>query len=95
MGWGVSDHRVGGSQTMGWGWGGRGSRAGVPSPHHLVGSGVLVGLVQVALAVVWLHQAPQFSVQCDVGHIVRCEHQQVQCVLPPTNLLLRDRVRWV
>lgn len=76
----ASDHR----------WGG-GSGAGVPGPHHLVGGSVLVGLIQVALAVVRLHQAPQLSVQRDVGHVVRREHQQVQRVLSPADLLLRDR----
>lgn len=45
-----------------------------PSAHHLVGRSVLVGFVQVTLAIVGLDQATQFSVQCDVGHIVRCEH---------------------
>lgn len=60
-------------------------------PHHLVGCSVLVGFVQVALAIVRLHQAPQFSVECDVGHVIRCEDQQVQGILPPANLLLRDR----
>ena len=60
-------------------------------PHHLVGRRVLVGLVQVTLAVMRLHQAPQLSVQRDVGHVVRGEHQQVQRVLSPANLLLRDR----
>lgn len=64
-----------------------------PSPHHLVGRSVLVGLIQVALAIVWLHQAPQFSVQCNVGHVVRCEDQQVQGILSPADLLLRNRGR--
>lgn len=73
-----------------------GARAGQrspPSAHHLVGRSVLVGFVQVTLAIVGLDQATQFSVQCDVGHIVRCEHQQVQCVFSPSDLLLKDRRR--
>lgn len=68
-----------------------GSRAGVPGPHHLIGHGVLVGLVQVALAIMGLHQAPQFSVQRNVGHVVRSEHQQMQCILSPADLFLKDR----
>lgn len=68
-----------------------GSGAGTPGPHHLIGHCVLVGLIQVALAIVWLHQAPQFSIQRNVGHVVCSEHQQMQSILSPADLLLRDR----
>lgn len=49
-------------------------------PHHLVGRRVLVGLVQVTLASLRLHRPPAFRPECDVGHVVRGEHQQVQRV---------------
>lgn len=61
--------------------------APVPS-HQLAGGAVLVGLVQVALTIVRLHQSPQLPIQGNVGHIICREDQQVRCFLPPTNLLL-------
>lgn len=60
---------------------------------HLVGRSVLIGFIQVTLAIVWLDQATQFSIQRDVGHVVRREHQQVQGIFSPSDLLLKDR-RW-
>lgn len=63
--------------------------------HHPVRCSVLVGIAQVALAIVWLHEAPQLPIQRDVGHVVRGEHQQVQGILAPADLLLKDRGQWV
>lgn len=59
-------------------------------PHQLAGCAVLVGFIQVALAVVGLHQPPQLPIQGYVGHIIRCEDQQVRCLLTPADLLLRE-----
>lgn len=74
------------------GLGGAGSRnRQSSSPHHLIRCGVLVGIVQVALAIMWLYQAPQLPIQRNVWHIIRGEHQQVQRILPPADLLLVNR----
>ena len=68
---------------------GRGKKS-PPNPHHLVGRGVFIGFIQVTLAIVWLSQAAQFSIQRDVGHVICCEHQQVQSIFAPTDLFLKD-----
>lgn len=44
-------------------------------PHQLAGRAVLVGFIEVALAIMGLHQAPQLPVQGYVGHIICCEDQ--------------------
>lgn len=60
-----------------------------PCPtHQLAGRAVLVGFIQVALAIVGLHQPPQLPIQGYVGHIIRGEDQQVRCLLTPADLLL-------
>lgn len=56
--------------------------------HQLAGCAVLIGLVQMALAIMGLHQPPQLPIQSYVGHIVCGEDQQVGCLLPPADLLL-------
>lgn len=61
--------------------------------HQLAGRAVLIGLVQVALAIMGLHQAPQLPIQSYVGHIVCGEDQQVGCLLSPADLLLRQNKR--
>ena len=56
--------------------------------YHLGGSTVLVVLVQVTLSVVGIDQPSQLPVQGQVGHVVRGEHQKVEGLLPPADLLL-------
>ena len=56
--------------------------------YHPGGGTVLVVLVQVTLSVVGVDQPPQLSVQGQVGHVVGGEHQQVEGLLPPADLLL-------
>lgn len=63
------------------------------SSYHLSGSAVLVAVIEVALAVVGLHQAPQPAVQGQVGDVVRGKHQQVVGLLPPADLVLLTQDR--
>lgn len=60
-------------------------------PHQLAGCAVLVGFIEVALAIMGLHQAPQLPVQGYVGHIICREDQQVRCLLTPADLLLGEK----
>lgn len=59
-------------------------------PHQLAGCAVLVGFIQVALAIMGLHQPPQLPIQGYVGHVIRCEDQQVRRLLTPADLLLEE-----
>lgn len=56
--------------------------------YHLGGGAVLVGLVQVTLAVMGLHQAAQLPVQCQVRDVICGKDQQVIGLLPPANPFL-------
>lgn len=67
------------------------SKGWAPCPaHQLAGRAVLIGFIQVALAIVGLHQLPQLPIQGYVGHVVRGEDQQVRRLLTLADLLLGE-----
>lgn len=56
--------------------------------YQLTRCSVFIGLVQVTVSVMWLHQSTQLPIQSYVWDIICSEDEQVRSLLPPPNLLL-------
>lgn len=48
----------------------------------------MVVIANMTLPIIWLDNPCQPSIQCYMGLGISGKHQQVGCIIPPTNLLL-------